>query len=70
MINELTYKDIWAYVEYKDTFDPRFLTEIWKIKSFNNKTKTAFVVFKCNNQWDNYADYTWEGCDYINLNFN
>ena len=28
------------------------------IKSFNSYTLDPFIVYNCNNDWDNYKDYT------------
>ncbi len=43
-----------------------------KIKSFNNETQTAFVIYKCNGNWDlnHWKDYTAEGTRYCDLIFN
>ena len=51
----VTEGDIGRYVLYYPGYgDP----ERGRIKSFN--THFVFVVYKCNNDWDNYKDYT--GC--------
>ncbi len=35
--------------------------EVGVLKSWNDST--IYVVFKCGGQWDNYQNYTGEGCD-------
>jgi len=42
-----------------------------KIKSFNNDSKTAWVVYKCNNNWDldHWKDYTACATNYSDLSF-
>lgn len=49
-INKLTEKDIGRWVEYRPTH------EIGKIKSFTGNY--VFVVYKCNNEWDRFQDFT------------
>ena len=43
--------------------------ETWKLKSFNNETQTAWIVFKCNDDWSNFQNYTGESCSYSDLEF-
>lgn len=59
---ELTEKDIGRWVTYTNG-------EKGKIKTFNNDTQTAFVVYKCNNNWDldHWKDYTAEATRYGDL---
>ena len=39
--------------------------ESWRLKSYNNDTKTAFIVFKCDNNWNNnWLNYTAQWCSY------
>ena len=56
MINiaELTTKDIGRLVIYKPTQE----NEKGRIKSWNDKF--IFVVYKCDNQWHRFQDFT--GC--------
>lgn len=51
---EVTKKDLGRFVEYIST------GEIGKIKTYENKTKIAWVVFKCDNNWknDKWRNYT------------
>jgi len=51
-IKELTDKDIGKLVTYKTTYK----TEHGRIKSWNDKF--IFVVYKCNDDWNNYKNYT------------
>jgi len=67
-IEKLSESDIWSWVTYVDPFN---WNERWKIKSFNNERKVAFVVFKCNwyrlsNFW---KDFTAPSCNYMDLEF-
>ncbi len=66
IILELSEKDIWKNITYIDVFK---WCETWKIKSFNNDLKIAYVVFKCNNDWNNFKNYTAEACNYNSLAF-
>lgn len=68
VITHLTEKDIWKWITYIDVFK---WCETWKLKSFNNETQTAFIVFKCNNNrdLDHWKDYTAEACGYNDLEF-
>ena len=53
-INNLTIEDVGKSVIY----DNGFKKETGKIKSWNENW--IFVVYRCNNYWYNYSDYT--GC--------
>jgi len=53
-LNELTKNDVGRWVIYNDGFKEGK----GKIKSWNEYN--IFVVYKCNNEWDKYQDYT--GC--------
>jgi len=68
IIEKMTDEDIWKWITYIDVIN---WDEIWKIKSFNNDTKTAFVVFNANQNWDwnHWKDYTAQGCKYSDLEF-
>lgn len=65
MIRNLSKKDIGKTVVYAKGAE---WEETGKIKSFNNEITTAFVVFKCNNDWDNFKDYTGQSTKYSDLN--
>ena len=67
-ITKLTEDDLWKRVIYK-AFCVWDTEEEWVIKSFNNESKTAFVVYKCNWDWSNYQNYTGQGTNYCDLTF-
>ncbi len=54
-IKELTKRDTDRWVLYTPSWGG---AEKGRIKSWNDKF--IFVVYKCNNEWDNFHDYT--GC--------
>ena len=66
-ISFLTDGDLGRWVVYK----PELENERGRIKSFNNETKTAWVVYKCNNNWDldHWKDYTAQSTKYQDLQF-
>jgi len=66
IITKMNKSDIWRMVTYIDIWG----CEDWKIKSFNNETQTAFVVYKCNNNWLMYEQYTAQATKYSDLEFN
>lgn len=41
--------------------------EPWMLKSYNNDTETAFIVFKCNNEWNRFEEFTWQSCKYNSI---
>ena len=53
-ITELAEKDVGRWVVY----DSGLKQELGRIKSWNDKY--VFVVYKCDNQWDRFQDFT--GC--------
>jgi hypothetical protein len=53
-LEKLSYKDIGRWVIYNDGFKQ----EKGRIKSWNDEF--IFVVYKCNEEWDRFQDYT--GC--------
>jgi hypothetical protein len=55
MLENLTDKDKGRWVEY---VSPHNNVEQGRIKSWNDKW--IFVVYKCDNNWDSYTNYT--GC--------
>lgn len=50
------------YVHYTPTVGPK---ENGRIKSINGEA--AFVVYKCNEEWEHYQDYTGCGTDISQL---
>ena len=54
-IKSLTTDDIGEYVIYREN-SPEM--ERGRIKSWNDRF--IFVVFKCNNEWDRFKDFTGE----------
>lgn len=64
-IIELTEKDIGRWATYK----PELENERGKIKSFDNERKVAWVVYKCNENWDldHWKDYTAACTNYSDL---
>ena len=52
-ITDLTKKDIGRWVAYTSLFGDE---EKGRIKSWNDKY--IFVVYKCDNNWDRFQDYT------------
>ena len=37
------------------------------VKSFNNESKTAFVVFQCSDDWENFKNYTGQSTRFADL---
>jgi len=62
-ITNLTEKDIGKWVVYT-SFGEK---EKGRLKSWNDKT--VFVVFKCENKWHRYKDYTGCGTNPEDLEF-
>ena len=62
-IDRLEEKDIGRWVIYDDDFKK----EKGKIKSWNDKW--VFVVYKCDENWNNFQDYTGCATDSNDLNF-
>jgi len=52
-IKELTSKDVGRWVSYIPAYGN---IEHGRIKSWNDKY--IFVVYKCNNEWDRFQDFT------------
>ena len=63
-ISKLKKKDIGRFVEYRGFADER---EKGRIKSWNEKF--IFVVFKCDNQWNRFQDFTGQSTLPENLYF-
>lgn len=61
-INLLYPEDIGKFVYY--TYHTK---ERGKIKSYDNQRRVAWVVFLCDENWENFSDYTANMCDYKNL---
>lgn len=55
-IKKLTIKHIGCWVRYDDEFGK---IEDGRIKSWDKYT--IYVVYKCNNEWDNFQKYTGQG---------
>lgn len=52
----------------KVTYTPEYgEKEIGVVKSFNDSGSIAFVVYKCNNNWDHYMDYTGASTSILDL---
>ena len=52
-LKKLTSRDVGRWVEYTA---PDGKNAIGKLKSWNDKY--AFIVFNCNQNWDDYKNYT------------
>lgn len=63
-IGQLTPRQVGEYVTYTDGVGD---TERGRLKSFTDTT--VYVVFKCGDQWDNYQNYTGQGCSPADLVF-
>lgn len=63
-IEALTEEDIGKWVVYTDVLGSK---EYGRLKSYNRTN--IFVVFKCNNNWDDYQNYTGCSCNPNDLNF-
>lgn len=59
-LEELSKSDIGRWVGYKNG-------DVGRIKSFNNLH--VFVVFNCDNDWENFYNYTGAGCRDEDLSF-
>lgn len=69
MITSFKKENIWDFITYIDSNFPE-QTERWRLKAFNNSTQTAYIVFRCNDKWGQFQNYTWESCKYDNLAIN
>ena len=56
VLDSVTKADIGQWVEYAD----HNTTEKGRIKSFNDKW--VFVVFHCDDKWDDFRNYTAAAC--------
>jgi hypothetical protein len=63
-ISKLTRDDIGRWVKFKGFSGKE---EIGKLKFWNDRY--IFVVFHCDDNWGNYADYTGESVNSCNLEF-
>lgn len=63
MVETLKESDLYNWFDYttNDT------VETWKLKSYNNDTKTAFIVFRYNNNWEKWTNYTAQWCKYSDI---
>lgn len=66
-VMNLTDKNIGDWVIYKSGIKSEEIRG--KIKSFDNDKQIAYVVYKCNNNWDgdHWKDYTGQPTKYSNL---
>ena len=64
VVTDLTKNDISRWAFYKPQVGE---LERGKIKSFDNKAQVAWVVYKCNEDWDNYENYTAASTNYSDL---
>lgn len=66
MIKELTDRDLGRWIYYEGGAGER---ENGRIKSFNNETRIAFVVYNANGNWDadHWKDYTAQSTKYDDL---
>lgn len=64
--DNFTEEDIGTWVTYVDGTGEE---EKGKLKYFNNETRTAWIVFKANGNWDgdHWKDYTAEGVFYSDI---
>jgi hypothetical protein len=65
IMTEADIKSIVTYIPFKGC--DRSLWEMGKVKSYNNAQKIAWVVYKCNNDWDNFENYTAAATNYSDL---
>ena len=70
-IKELTNEDIGQWFTYVPSHAPEDKSqwETGKLKSFNNETQTAFIVYAANDNWDgdHWKDYTAQSTRYDDL---
>ena len=66
MITKLEDQDIGRWIKYVE-FDGS--TSSGKIKSFNNETQIAWVVYDCGGNWSDYRNYTGQATSYRDLKF-
>lgn len=61
-----TEEDIGKWFTYIDGVGSE---EKGRLKSFNNDTQTAFIVYKANENWDgdHWKDYTAQGTSYSDI---
>ena len=59
-------KDVGKWVRYRDAHFPE-QSEIGRISSWNDRT--VFVVYKCDNQWHRFKDFTAAGTNPEDLDF-
>ena len=63
-VTALKPKDVGLFVIYQEGL---FVQEKGRIKSWHHDT--VYVVFKCNQRWEDYKNYTGEGCNPEHLTF-
>jgi len=55
----------WDYVKYYNNSCGE--VEKGRVKSIDYKKWVVFVVYKCNEDWDNYENYTWQSTKIIDI---
>ena len=65
-IPDLKPEHVGRWVRYRDAHFPDQSAD-GRIKSWNDRT--VFVVYKCDNQWDRFADFTAAGTSPTDLTF-
>ena len=63
-INTLTEADVGRWVNYTPTVGPK---EPGRLRSWNDKW--VFIVYKCDNQWNRFQDFTAAATDPDELEF-
>ena len=61
MINEFKKSDMYDFFYFSDNWEDKIKG---RLKSYNNDTQNAYLVFNCNNDWENWFNYTPQKCDY------
>jgi hypothetical protein len=65
-IRDLRAEHVGQWVRYRDAHFPE-QSEIGRIKSWNDRT--VFVVYRCNNEWHRFEDFTAAGTRPESLDF-
>lgn len=63
-INQLTEESVGEWVEYRGAGGEK---ERGRIKSWNEEF--VFVVYKCNNEWDRFQNFTGQATRHADLHF-
>jgi len=68
-----TVTDYFSINEFEPTDIGKFVYHIGrtkekgKVKSYDNQRKVAWIVFLCNDNWENFNDYTANMCEYRDI---